>query len=295
MPSSPKALGKKLIAAGLGLGLWSAQARPGWAWDFAGHFVIGALAYQQLSVPARTEAERLIRLLAQAEPAIQDFVPATAWLDAQNWSGDFSLMRDWHYAGWSFPPGACPDSGRLGELSLSALQTLTGQHGSDFQKALMLRVLLHTIGDMHQPLHTINVCRRGQPEGDRGGGTFPLLGAYANLHALWDAAGGQFPYLQLNQWQAALPLAEQLAAEYPPAALPLVSNQETLSGYLAHPEAWIGESNRLAQAEAYQGVSPGTAPSPAYLARVRRLTRRQLALAGYRLAHLLNAALTPGS
>jgi hypothetical protein len=48
------------------------------------------------------------------------------------------------------------------------------------------------------------------------------------------------------------------------------------------------ESHRLARNVAYQGIRPGQAPSAAYLARSRRVVARQLALAGYRLADLLN-------
>jgi len=48
---------------------------------------------------------------------------------------------------------------------------------------------------------------------------------------------------------------------------------------------------RLAQAVVYAGVSRGSAPSAAYQAEALKVSEGQIALAGYRLAALLNAAL----
>ena len=58
------------------------------------------------------------------------------------------------------------------------------------QRAIALAWLLHLVGDVHQPLHTVQLFTREYPHGDRGGnevcvrlapGRAPL-----DLHRLWD-------------------------------------------------------------------------------------------------------------
>lgn len=296
---SPRVAGTSLgvrlyLGAGL-LWLLLSWTGPALAWDFAGHFLTGAVAYSQLDPPVKAEAERLLLLLAGAEPAVTGFVPATAWLDAQSWNPDFALMDDWHYL--ALGSSAQLSAGRLAEVSVMAVRTLAGPRSTDFQKALMLRVLLHTVGDMHQPLHTINRVTQAHPEGDKGGKAFGLQGPYPNLHALWDAAGGQYPYLQLADWQKALPLAQALQAEFPAASFGVrpANPHAFVADFLAQPQRWIEESHQLALQMAYQNIEANQRPSPAYIRQVQQISRRQLAMAGYRLAHLLNACLkVPG-
>ncbi len=293
--SQPKRLGSvfRILLTGLLTLALACINTPVYAWDFAGHFIVAAIAEQQLDPPVKAEVQRLLHLLADAEPAVSELIPASAWLDAQNWNPDFGLMNDWHFTGLPYPPSSLPPSGRLIEVSAMALKTLHGPRSSDFQKALMLRVLLHTIADMHQPLHVISYLSAAHPTGDQGGRLFALGGPYPNLHALWDAAGGQYPYLKLDNWQQALPLAKRLQAEYPPdrfGARP-PNPHAFIADFLENPGRWADESYLIALTAGYNDIQAGREPDARYLERMRIACRRQLALAGYRLAHLLNAGL----
>ncbi len=266
--------------------LWPSQAQ---AWDFAGHFTVATLAYQQLNSNAKKEADRLVQILKTAEPAVAHFVPASVWLDAQNWNPDFSLMQSWHYVDQPYPADSqWQGKGNLIEISHSAIKTLCSSRSTDFQKALMLRVILHTVADLHQPLHTIEYLQNEFPRGDRGGHDFHLQGQFADLHALWDAAGGQFPYLRINQWQSALPLAQALHKDYP--ALSLAQSKLTESNLSQWPEQWALESYALG-IDAYQGIQVNTVPTESYLSKVQLVSRKQLAHAAYRLADVLNVCL----
>lgn len=278
------------LALMLGLAFWTPPAQ---AWDFAGHFIVAAIAQEQLEPGVRAEAERLIKILATAEPATPDFIPASAWLDAQGWNPDFGLTDDWHFIAIPYPPGAQIQRGRVVEVSAMAARTLAGPRSSDFQKALMLRVLMHTVADMHQPLHTIDYHTPEQPGGDRGGRGFGLQGSYPNLHALWDAAGGQYPYLELKDWRRALPLAQELMKEFPARRYSPANPHAFLADFLAEPGRWADESYLIALTTAYGDIKPQTQPDDKYLLAARAASRRQLAMAGYRLAHLLNATLKP--
>lgn len=264
---------------------WTSQA---FAWDFAGHFTVATLAYQSLHPGVKQEADRLVQILKQAEPVISHFVPASVWLDAQNWNPDFTLMQSWHYVDQAYPanPG-WQSKGELIEVSQSALKALCSSRSTDFQKALMLRVILHTVADLHQPLHTIEFLQSEFPHGDRGGHDFHLQGQFADLHALWDAAGGQFPYLRINQWQNAQPLALALQREFSVSSAPKQLTQQQLSDL---PEQWAQESYSLG-IDAYKGIQPNQVPGEAYIKQVQEISRHQLARAGYRLAEVLNRCL----
>jgi hypothetical protein len=55
-------------------------------------------------------------------------------------------------------------------------------------RSYALRLLIHYIGDIHQPLHNENFYSADYPDGDKGGNLIPLKYHYGvdELHALWD-------------------------------------------------------------------------------------------------------------
>jgi len=57
-----------------------------------------------------------------------------------------------------------------------------------------MRLLIHYVGDFHQPLHLTEVVDKENPKGDLGGNTFNLKGEYGvkNLHSLWDSVLYEF-------------------------------------------------------------------------------------------------------
>jgi hypothetical protein len=54
-----------------------------------------------------------------------------------------------------------------------------------------------------------------------------------------------------------------------------------------NPADWAQQSFTIAKSFAYD-LAPGSTLSSAYIAHVQQLTQQQIALAGYRLANLLN-------
>ena len=61
-------------------------------------------------------------------------------------------------------------------------------------KSYALRLLIHYMGDIHQPLHCMNRVDADFPVGDRGGNEFPLPDHYEanNLHSVWDSVMYEF-------------------------------------------------------------------------------------------------------
>ena len=60
------------------------------------------------------------------------------------------------------------------------------------------------------------------------------------------------------------------------------------------PHAWVVESSKLAREVAYANIKEGEAPSKAYTDEAQKLSRKRLALAGYRLAGVLNMLFVGG-
>lgn len=72
------------------------------------------------------------------------------------------------------------------------------QHTVDptFGRSFNLRLLIHYLGDVHQPLHTADRYTLDFPNGDQGGNLFflkPIEHGINELHALWDSVVNKFP------------------------------------------------------------------------------------------------------
>jgi len=54
-----------------------------------------------------------------------------------------------------------------------------------------MRLMIHIIGDIHQPLHTSALFSKEFPKGDLGGNLFEIIylkkKSYKELHEFWDA------------------------------------------------------------------------------------------------------------
>lgn len=58
----------------------------------------------------------------------------------------------------------------------------------DVAKSYAFRMLVHLIGDLVQPMHSMARFSSDDPKGDKGGNYFSLASKYGvkNLHSLWD-------------------------------------------------------------------------------------------------------------
>jgi hypothetical protein len=161
--------------------------------------------------------------------------------------------------------------------------------------------VLHLGGDIHQPLHTITLISPQFPDGDKGGNAFlvlrdpPYLNTLMNLHLIWDSLPGNY--------KSDAPIGYLAAGLRNDANL----SRERMKDVLAVKDfaAWARESHALAVEYAYlNGTLHGAvaqrggqaAPNeqvpglpPGYLQNAERIAFRQIALAGHRIADLLNA------
>ena len=83
-------------------------------------------------------------------------------------------------------------SGKEGDdYKTSSMYThIMGEFDNDekIAKSYALRLLIHYMGDLVQPLHCESLFSKEFPQGDKGANDFPLKSHYSvdELHALWD-------------------------------------------------------------------------------------------------------------
>ena len=271
------------------------------AWWDGGHMVVTKIAERHLHEDVKKQVDELICVINCPDSAT--FIEAACWLDDIMNRG-LGMVTTWHgHAGPYSPDGflssqeiAMISSKYRGNDGIAAIQkgitTLSNPKAGKWEKAFMLRVLLHVVGDIHCPMHCIQLYSEKFPEGDKGGMRFELSGpkelAKKNLHSLWDSIllldnlGINNRPINKNTEQFIEEFADTITMAYP---------KEQFCDQLSELaiEEWAKESFE-AGIEAYRGIEPYTEPSQEYLEKGRSIASKRLALAGYRLAYILNHA-----
>lgn len=293
-------------------------APPAEAWTDTGHMIVAAVAYDLLTPAARAEASALLRLnpdypkwISGASDGDRDrgaFATAATWADAikskygymddrnRPWSVGYSLNvgyadrlqhRWWHGVLMPFSQDGTALVLPVAPNALTQIATfrraLSSPDISDNVKSYDLTWLLHIIGDLHQPLHAIARFSRADPKGDRWGNSEEVCvstydGEQMVLHGYWDRLLGD----GLSA-QAAIEAAARIERAPEPEAA------------IADEATWAYESFEAAKTYAYGDViGAGHGPfvlDSEYQKTAWEIAQRRAALAGARLANLLNAAL----
>lgn len=74
------------------------------------------------------------------------------------------------------------------------------------ERALFARYVVHLVGDIHQPLHSVALFNETYPKGDVGGNLLKVVlknGTTSNFHSYWDA--GAY-ILQNDSWAITRPM-----------------------------------------------------------------------------------------
>lgn len=263
------------------------------AWDANAHKMIGVIAYRHLTPAARAWCDGI---LATNQRGYTDFLNAAPYPDYLKHGSPNKDVRISHkYDGWhfiDFPIVAGQTATRPRDRSVEgngdnafygirqSLQSMTT--GLASTRGFYLAMLIHLVGDLHQPLHC---CER---DGDKGGNAVPIHGpgGARNLHALWDDAVTLRFHLKSKKGHTDARIQQAASAVERDCSLSnpsLARDARDLD--MRH---WADESYALAVTCAYDGIVAGSKPSAAYLRRLSDVSERRVALAAYRLATLLN-------
>lgn len=178
----PPGMTRSFIAAFL-LALCAALSSPAHAWGALGHRLVARLAESDLSPKARAEVARLLQ--GEADPTLAG---VANWADELRDEPGFGRTTSrWHYV--NIPEQHCRyDAARDCKDGRCIVDAITRQRAiladrsqPDAARARALKFLVHFVGDIHQPLHTIAAGRGGNDI------QINLDGKGSNLHRLWDS------------------------------------------------------------------------------------------------------------
>lgn len=267
-----------------------AATTPTLAWHDTGHMVIAEIARQSLSPKLVAECEWLLK--QNPDPKTDNFLTAACWAD------DFKTKENgpWHYINYHFrTDGKTTDNKPLSQNVVTAIarfsEVLKDKRKDPRERGEALRYLLHFVGDVHQPLHAVARDTDTHPDGDRGGNEFKVIPTDrhkdlqrppTNLHSLWDMGGNLFRPsvrpLSADGRASIIRIANAIRSRHPLATLTNAGNLDT--------EAWTQECVGIAKSSVYN-LKENEVPSPEYIRNCEDISAKQVALAGYRLASLL--------
>ncbi len=176
--------------------------------------IIGAMTYRMLPAElqmyytdllmAHPEFDRWEREYAELRVSLPlgeyVFMMASIWPDEIRREGGPYNHPTWHYTNFPVLPDAYPLEETLTPENdvifaiRESRRVLADPVASQVDRAAHLGWILHVIGDLHQPLHTVALVNEWYPEGDRGGNLFFVRprkdSKGVNLHAYWDGLLG---------------------------------------------------------------------------------------------------------
>ncbi len=253
----------KLIFALLLLMLCSSFNNSTVRWGATGHRTVGEIADNYL----KSSTKRKIRKLLKGKSLA--FV--TTFADEIKSDRQYNNFNTWHYVNMpldsNYEDSEKNPKGDLATGIAYCKKIVTDENSSDSDKAFYLKLLVHFIGDLHQPMHI------GLEE-DRGGNDFKLQWFFndTNLHRVWDTDminGYGMGYIELAE-NADVLSKEQVKA---------IQKGTVID--------WINETHILTN-KVYPSVKEGENLRYRYSYDHFKTVRSQLQIAGIRLAKVLN-------
>lgn len=253
-----------------------------YSWNATGHKVVAQIAFDNLSPEAKQMCSRIFKIQNPRELQAY-FINESTWLDRirKKNNHQFDTL---HYADIPFSKDKTklPPMRQRNALSAikEAIEVVSSDTANNSAKVLNLKILIHVVGDIHQPLHTATKVSKRYPKGDLGGNLFTLKSPYgANLHQYWDTGAGT---LTNGTWPVVKMKAYLLEKRWPC----------TVANKLTQSEEWVNASHTLAMTQAYS-IRTHSKPSKKYRFNTIQIIDQQIAFAGCRLAKVLNDIANP--
>lgn len=234
------------------------------AWGQKGHDVTCEIAERHLDRGARKAVKRLLEG--------KSMVYWSNWLDNASHTDQYAYTKTWHYknieAGVEYEDAQLEPKGDVVTAIKRQVQTLKDKTASTESKRLALKMLVHLVGDVHQPMH---MGRKA----DLGGNLHKVIyfGKEKNLHSIWDTdvleGGYKWSY---EEWATEIDRTSKK------------QRKEICSGSV---DDWARETYVVAK-EVYHCTPQQAKLSYDYQARWIPVIEQQLLKGGLRLASLLN-------
>lgn len=250
----------KYLALGAIFGITSL---PVFGWGQKGHDTVTCIAENHLTATTKAAIDSLL--------GGKSIVYYANWLDNASHTPEYAYSKTWHYknidADQTFRSAPLLPEGDVVRAIYSQVDTL--QNAASVNKALALKILIHLVGDLHQPMHMGHASDLG---GNRWNVKF--FGSNTNLHSAWDSRilenGHKWSY---TEWATQLDRGNQTLTK------------EILTD--SNPEHWANQSYEISKA-IYAKTPVNTDIRFDYVAEWVPVIEKQLLSGGLRLADLLN-------
>lgn len=179
---------KRIILVGLMIFL---LLMPLPAWGPTGHRVVGQIAMNHLSDKAKSEIEKLL--------GHHDLALISNWADEIRGFDAYKYLDSWHYVSINddetYETSIKNEKGDIYLAIQKCEATLKDASQPKEKRVEALKLLVHFVGDVHQPLHV------GRRE-DRGGNEIDVLffKEETNLHKVWDSEMINFIELSFTEY-----------------------------------------------------------------------------------------------
>ena len=169
------------------------------AWGMIGHRVVGEVAASYLTKKGLKGVKSVL--------GSETLAMASNWPDFIKSDTSYNYMGSWHYVNL---PGGLDKQGVYQFLNAEQAPNVYGQinamvnilkdkKSSAAQQQLAMRVLIHLVGDLHQPMHT---ARKEDLGGNKVYVTW--FGARSNLHKVWDEELIDYQRLSYTEYATAI-------------------------------------------------------------------------------------------
>ncbi len=154
------------------------SALNGFGWGATGHRATGLVAERYLSKKAKKKIDAIL--------GGESLAMVSNWMDEIRSDSTYNYTADWHWTtipdGGKYEDVASNPDGKIIMMIEKIIGELKRGGLSAKQEQEYVKMLVHMIGDLHQPLHV------GKP-GDRGGNDVKVkwFRNDSNLHRVWDS------------------------------------------------------------------------------------------------------------
>lgn len=177
------------------------------AWGMLGHRIVGQIAEGHLSAKARKGVRSVL--------GTESLAMASNWADFIKSDTTYKYIDSWHYVNI---PGGLDKQGVFNFLATDKepnvynkisdmIAILRDKKSTDKEKLMAMRLLVHFVGDVNQPMHTAR-------KEDLGGNKVVVnwFGEKSNLHRIWDSSLIDHQQLSYSEYADAVnhPTKEQL-------------------------------------------------------------------------------------
>ena len=239
------------------------------AWGQKGHDTVAAIAERHLTPATAAAIDSLL--------GGKSIVYYANWLDNASHTPKYAYSKTWHYknidADQTYETAPKNAQGDVVTALNREIGILMNPRESRDEHELAVKMIVHLVGDAHQPMHLGRLS-------DLGGNKTEVkyFDRETNLHSVWDSSvleGGH--KWSFTEW------AEQLDR---------VPEQEQKSIVAGDIDDWARESYDIAR-QIYYTTPPGTVISYDYIAEWTPVIESRLTRAGLRLAEVLNSIFDP--